>query len=318
MKFRPLTVLAAVPLFLAVACGGDDEQGGSPSAAPTPSEEAEFPVTVGAGDSAVEIPEQPQKIVSLSPSATEMLFAIDAGDQVVAVDEYSNYPDDAPTTKLSGFEPNVEAIAGYQPDLVLAESDPSELKSGLDALDIPTLIVPSATKLDDTYTQIGQLGAATGHVAEAADLVATMQQDIKKIVADIPSASNDAEPVTYYHELDPNLYSVTSDTFIGQVYELAGMKSVADDAPDAAGGYPQVSPEFVVTKNPDVIFFADGGDGGVTPDDIAGRPGWDKISAVRNDRIVEVDPDVASRWGPRVVDFLRTVVDERTALQPTG
>lgn len=313
MKLRDLAALAAAPLFLIAACGDD---GDGPSAQGSPSlsqEDAAFPVTVGAGDEAVTIDAQPEKIVSLSPSATEMLFAIDAGDQVVAADEYSNYPEDAPTTKLSGFEPNVEAIAGYQPDLVVTESDPGELVASLEALDVPTLLVPSATKIDDTYTQIEQLGAATGHVAEAAELVGTMQQDIKEILADVPE---DAAPVTYYHELDANLYSVTSDTFIGQIYGLAGMTSIADDAPDAAGGYPQVSPEFIVTRNPDVIFFADGGVGGVSADDIAGRPGWDKIAAVQDDRVIEVDPDIASRWGPRVVDFLRTVVEQRTAIQP--
>lgn len=314
LKRSYVAALAALPVLI-VACSNDDQPTNETTApGATEVDAAEFPVTIGSGDTAVEIAEQPRSIVSLSPTATEMLFAIDAGDQLVAADEYSTYPDEAPTTDLSGFEPNVEAIAAFQPDLVIAESDPGELVSSLRALDVPTLVLPSAATLDDTYREIEQLGVATGHVGDAAELVAQMQADIDNTLADIPQG----EDVTYYHELDANLYTVTSDTFIGQVYGLADMKSIADKAPDAAGVYPQVAPEFIVNENPDIIFFADGGAGGVTAEDIADRPGWDTISAVQNDRIVELDPAISSRWGPRIVDFLRTVVEERSALQPAS
>lgn len=320
--------LTAVPLVLS-GCGDDGDAATSAPSAATDSAEvdeansdeagsdevgsddATFPVTVAG----VEIAAQPEAIVSLSPSLTEMLFAIGAGDQVVAADEYSNYPADAPTTDLSGFEPNVEAILGYEPDLVVASSDPGELVNGLAAVDVPTVVLPSAATIDDTYTQIEQLGAATGHVGDAAELASTMQSEIDALVADIPTGG---EPVTYFHELDPNLYTVTSDTFVGQLYALAGMTSIADDAADTAGGYPQLSPEFVITSDPDVIFYADGGRGGVTGDDIAQRPGWDEMTAVRENRIVEVDPDIASRWGPRIVDFLEILADQRAALEPVS
>jgi iron complex transport system substrate-binding protein len=244
-----------------------------------------------------------------------MLFAIGAGDQVVAADSYSNYPEEAPTTDLDALEVNVEAVVDYEPDLVVASSDPGRLVSSLDAVDVETLLLPAAKTLDDTYTQIERLGAATGHVGEAAELVGEMRSDIESIVADIPA---DAEPVTYFHELDPNLYTVTGSTFIGQLYELAGMTSIADEAPDAAGDYPQLSPEYVLSSDPDVIFFADGGPGGVTAAEIADRPGWDQLTAVQNDLVFEVDPDIASRWGPRVVDHLRVLVGVRSALQPVG
>jgi iron complex transport system substrate-binding protein len=260
----------------------------------------------------------PGRIVSLSPTATEMLFAIGAGEQVVAADSYSNYPAEAPTTELDGFEPNAEAILDYEPDLVVASSDPGRLVASLDAVDVPTLILPAATSLDDTYAQIEQLGAETGHVGDAAELVGQMRSEIESLVADIPA---DGEPVTYFHELDPNLYTVTGGTFLGELYELAGMTSIADEAPDAAGEYPQLSPEYIVSADPDLIFFADGGAGGVTPDEIAGRPGWDQLSAVRHDRVIAVDPDIASRWGPRVVDYLEVLVEARAdlgALQPAG
>lgn len=309
-----LTAFVAVASLL-VACGDDGGSDPQPTTAETSAGEATFPITVGSGDARVEIPAQPERIVSLSPTATEMLFAIDAGDQVVAADSYSTYPDDAPATDLSSFEPNVEAVIGYDPDLVVASTDPGQLVSSLEQVGVPTLMVPAAASLDDTYTQIEQLGAATGHVGEAAELIASMQADIEALVADVP----DGEPLTYFHELDPNLYTITSATFLGELYELAGMKSIADEAPGAAGNdYPQLSPEFVVSADPDVIFFADGGDGGVTADDIAGRPGWDQLTAVREGHVVEVRQDIASRWGPRVVDYLEVIVDARAAVKSVG
>ncbi|SEF14708.1 ABC transporter substrate-binding protein [Jiangella alba] len=313
---RAALLLAALPLVL-VACGDDDGDSAAPSDAPSSAPAADagdaaaFPVTVDTANGPVELTEQPEKIVSLSATATEMLFAIGAGEAVVAADSYSNYPAEAPTTELSAFEPNVEAIVGYDPDLVVASNDPGELVSGLSAIGIPAIVLPAAATLDDTYTQLEQLGAVTGHVGDAAEVVGTMQSDIDELVAQVPA---DAPPVTYYHELDANLYTVTSGTFIGEIYAMAGLANVADEAPDAAGGYPQLSPEFIVTANPEIVFFADGGAGGVTADDIAARPGWDQLTAVQQDRIVEVDPDIASRWGPRIVDFLRVVVEERAAL----
>lgn len=197
--------------------------------------------------------------------------------------------------------------------MVFASSDPGDLVAGLEQLGIPTVIQPSAGTLDDTYTQIEQAGVATGQVAEAAELVARMQADIEEIIAEVPERT---EPLTYYHELDQNFYSVTSTTFLGQIYGMVGMESIADEAEDAGGGYPQLSPEFIVEADPDVILLADAMCCGVDADEVAGRPGWDQLTAVSEGRIVELDEDVASRWGPRVVDFLRTVAAELTALEP--
>jgi iron complex transport system substrate-binding protein len=301
--------------LLAAACGddGDDpvvESGERPETTTTaaPGDETSFPVTISADNGEITITEQPEAIVSLSPTGTEMLFAIDAGDQVVAVDEYSTYPDDAPVTDLSGYRPNVEAIAGYEPDLVVLSEDREDVVAGLGALDIPVVVLGSAATLDDTYTQIETLGAATGHVGDAAEVVGQMQTDIDQIVAEAPDVDGG---LTYYHELTEDLYSITSDTFIGEVYGLLGLSSIADEADGASeSGYPQLSPEFVVAADPDVIFLADAGAGGVTPADVAARPGWSEMSAVANERIIVVDEDLASRWGPRIVDFLDAVADE--------
>ncbi|HJW63788.1 MAG TPA: ABC transporter substrate-binding protein, partial [Actinomycetes bacterium] len=183
-------------------------------------------------DTAAPADQRPERIVSLSPTATEMLFAIGAGGQVVAVDSNSNYPEEAPKTELSAYQPNIEAIAGYKPDLVVFSDDPGELAAGLGKLGIPALRQPAATRLDDTYAQLDQLGRATGHPAEAGQLTATMRAEIGKIAAARPE-----RPLTYYHELDKNLYTATSKTFIGQLYGQLGMKNIADAADKEASGY---------------------------------------------------------------------------------
>lgn len=304
-----LTALAlSVP-----GCGSGSETTQS-SGASSASEEAGYPVTVSGASGAVTLERRPERIISLSPTATEMLFAIGAGDQVVAVDDQSNHPPQAPRTDLSGYEPNVEAIAGYAPDLVVI-SNPGEVEPSLEALDIPVLLQPAADDLDGTYVQIEQLGELTGHRTEAEALVSTMRADIDRLVEAVPEFG---EPPTYYHELDQTLFTATSDTFIGQVYSLLGLSNIADEAKGAASGYPQLSAEFILQQDPDLVFLADTKCCGQSAETVADRPGWDGLAAVRRGAVVELDDDVASRWGPRVVDFLRVVVDEVAALEPAA
>ena len=274
------------------------------AATPATTGATDFPVTIGAGNGPVSIPDRPEAIISLSATVTEMLFAIGAGDQVVAVDEFSDFPAEAPTTELSGFTPNVEAIADYGPDLVVVSFDPEGLVSSLESLGIPVILHDAAKTLDDTYTQIEQLGAATGRIAEAAAVVADMQSTIDEMVAALPTT---ARGLTYYHELDDTLVSATSATFIGQMYSLLGLVNIADGSDPDGFGYPQLSPEVVVGADPHFIFLADTVCCGQSEATVAARPGWEGLGAVTEGRVVELDDAVASRWGPRVVEFLETV-----------
>jgi iron complex transport system substrate-binding protein len=244
-----------------------------------------------------------------------MLFAIGAGEQVIAVDSFSTYPAEAPVTDLSGFEPNLEAVAGYEPDLVVLSDDMGGIVAALDELAIPVLQLPAVPDLDGVYTQIEQLGAATGHIAEAAELVVRMQTEVGEIVGALPVSP---EPLTYYHELDNTYFTVTSSTFIGQIYSMLGLVNIADPADDgSAGGYPQLSAEFIIEQDPDLIFLADTKCCGQTAATVAARPGWDTLTAVTGGAVVELDDDIASRWGPRVVDQLETVAAAIAAL-PVG
>jgi iron complex transport system substrate-binding protein len=233
-----------------------------------------------------------------------MLFAIGAGDQVVAVDQDSNYPPDVPTTELNGFEPNIEAVAGYDPDLVIASNETGNLEKSFTALDIPFLLQPAAITLDDTYAELEELGDVTGHPQEASDVVDSMITDIAEIRASLPTLD---EPLTYFHELDDTYYTATSKTFIGQVYAILGLENIADEVKGAGSGYPQLSQEYILRSDPDLIFLADTNCCDQSPESVAKRPGWGELTAVIDDGVVPLDDDIASRWGPRVVDYLRTV-----------
>ena len=292
-----LAGLAAIGMIV-TACGATTS---SVSSSPS----AHFPVTINESSGAtVTIIKQPHRIVSLSPTATEMLFAIGAGSQVVAVDDQSNYPASTPMTKLSGFQPNIEAIAAYTPDLVVASDDTAGLVHGLGALNIPILIEPAAKNMSDSYLQIEQLGTATGRVGDATSLEKKMRSDLASIVASIPKP---ARPLKVYHELDDTYYSATSATFIGQVYALLGLKNIADGATAAAPDYPQLSAAYIVSSSPDLIVLADTKCCHQDVNTVSARPGWRSIAAVRSGQVINVDDDIASRWGPRVVDFLRAI-----------
>jgi iron complex transport system substrate-binding protein len=247
------------------------------------------------------------RIVSLSPTVTEDLFAIGAGKQVVAVDQDSNYPARAPRTKLSGYSPNVEAIANYHPDLVLISYNPQGFAGQLRRLGIKVVMIPAAKDLAQAYREIVKIGALTGHPKGAANIVRWMKTRLKEIVASVPRLRRH---LRVYHELDQTYYSATSNTFIGSIYKLFGFKDIADAAGASAGtDYPQLSAEYIVQQNPQIIVLADTKCCDQSAATVAARPGWSGIAAVVHHRVVGVDDDVASRWGPRIVQFARKVAE---------
>lgn len=266
-----------------------------------------YPVTITADNGEVTLDAQPTRIVSLSPSTTEMLYAIGAGSQVVAVDTNSNYPTGLPAETFDAYQLNVEALTKVDPDLVITSYVSDDQLAQFATLKIPVVWHNAAATIDDTYRQITDLGTLTGHSTEAADLVTRMKESIAKITSDAPVFD---PPATYYYELDDTYYSVTSSTFMGSVLEMLGMHSIADSAEGAAesGGYPQLSPEFIVGANPDYIFLSDA-QFGVDAAAVAARPGWSTMDAVADGRVIPLDGDLSSRWGPRIVDLLSALVD---------
>jgi iron complex transport system substrate-binding protein len=263
-----------------------------------------FPVTIVTASGKVTIAKKPRRIVSLSPTATETLFAIGAGPQVVAVDDQSDYPKSAPRTTLSGYTPNVEAIAAYRPDLVLSSYDPKGFSDALRKLGIPLVMHDAATTFKGAYQQMRQLGLVTGHEVDARRLVTRMKAKIGAIVRrSRPRTAN----LSVYHELTPDFFSASSRSFVGRVYEALGLRNIADAADSAGTGYPQLSGEYIVSENPDLIVLADSVCCGQKASTVAARPGWDRIKAVRTGSIVRIDDSIASRWGPRLVNFFRAM-----------
>lgn len=302
MRMSRLTgLLVGLSALVIAACGGS-------SATETTSAPATTAAAVTTTTQPDAAPEStvPTRIISLSPTHTEMLFAIGAGDQVIAVDSFSNYPPEAAAklTDLSGWDPNVEAIAGYEPDLVVTEGTNPSLLAQLDALNIAHWSGPAVEDFEGIYAQLLELGEITGQLDNARFVVTEMRAEIEQIRN---SLTVPEQALTYYHELDPSYFSVTSDTFIGYVYAQLGMVSIADAAAGAGGQYPQLNAEFILSADPDLILLACTKYCGETAETVSARPGWAALSAVASGRVLEMDDDIASRWGPRIVEYFAAV-----------
>lgn len=298
MRRRVLLAAALTTAVLLPACGDDPADSADPGGDGTASPDGAFPVTVG--DLTLE--EQPTSIVSLSPAVTEMLFAIGAGDQVVAVDEYSNHPPEAPTTDLSGFTVNAEAVSTHDPDLVIISNNAEDVTPQFEAIGIPVHVAPdNPATMDDVYAQITDLGALTGRTDEAAGVVQQMTDDLAGLVAEVPERD---EPLTYYFEIDNTYWTYTSESIVGSLFSMVGLENIADEADTVSV---QLQVEAILDADPDLIFLADTAYG-VDTEAVAARDGWDSLSAVQSGQVVELDSDIASRWGPRLVDLMETVV----------
>jgi iron complex transport system substrate-binding protein len=293
-RFRTLAIAIAAIVFTSVLT--------NPAQAAT----TKYPLTVKFGGYVTKIPKKPTKIISLSPSATEIFFALGAGSQILAVDSLSNFPTNAPISQISAFEPNVEAVIAKKPDLVLLSVESMKSSQTRDALmkfGIPVLMEKAPLTLKDVYAENTMLARVTDRQAAGLRLNASMAKSIKNIVAKADKSTK----VRIFHELDDTYYSVTSNTFIGKVYKEFGAVNIADAASGAdSSGYPQLSAEYLVKSDPQVIFLADA-QYGVTADSVSKRAGWSQISAVKNNKIVELPADIPSRWGPRLVNFYRLI-----------
>jgi iron complex transport system substrate-binding protein len=319
-SFPRRALIATVVLALSLtACSGDGQESSSSDGQSEGGDDAaqtsggDFPVTISSDAGEFTLQEPPERIVSLSPSATEILFAIGAGDQVVAVDSFSTYPDEAPVTDLSGFDPNVEAVTGYEPDLVVISNDANDLVASLTELDVPVLVNPAPADIEDGYAGMAEVGVATGHVDETAEEISRIRSEVDTALEEGPE-----EPVRVYHELDNTFFTASSNGFVGSVYAALGATNIADEADTDGTGFPQMTEEAIISADPELIVITDQVD--YTAEDVAQRPGWEQITAVQEDNIVTVDADVASRWGPRLPQFVSVAADALTqaAAVPAG
>ena len=257
--------------------------------------------------------EPPETIVSLAPSNTEIVFAVGAGDNVVGVTDFCNYPydfaawvDAGNMTSIGNYwNPSVEPIVALEPDLVLASSGSLDAAATLKNLGYAVLVVEGHT-IDDVMQDILLVGRATYKNAEASDLVAEMRARMDAVATQLMAATTTPK---VYHEVwgDP-LMSVGPGTFIDDLITLAGGTNIFNDATTS---WPTISSEAVIEKNPDVMFFPDMymgvGNFYETIEAVASRPGWGSITAVQNNALYEIDANIISRSGPRLVDALEEI-----------
>jgi iron complex transport system substrate-binding protein len=277
------------------------------------SEYQEVTLVDGAGN-VVTLTEAPERIVSLAPSNTEILFLIGAGDSVVGVTDYCDYPYNFTAWIEAGnmtsignyYGPSIEPIVALEPDLVLASTGSLDAADSLADLGYNVIITEGQT-LDEILSDILLVGRATYKNTEAAAVVSDMRTRIDAVVDTV--ALEATTTPTVYHEVwyDP-IMSVGPTTFIDELMVLAGGENIFHDA---ATSWPTVSSEAIVEKNPDVMFFPDMYMSTTnfyeTIQAVKERPGWDSITAIQNDAIYEINADIVSRTGPRLVDALEAI-----------
>lgn len=245
----------------------------------------------------------PKRIISLSPSITEILFEIGSGNQVIAVDNLSNYPNEAPITDISAYDPNVEAISLLNPDLVILSYNIKNLKAALNKIGIETIYLPAPLNFEDILDQIDYLGLQTGNEDKAKKLISKMKNRMKTL----QKLRENEKATKIYHEIDPNYYSPSKFSFIGDIYQKLNYKNVADKADISNLGYPKLSPELIISENPDLIVLP--GKDNKYVEKVKLRPGWGYIEAVKKNNFLLTNNDIASRWGPRILNFASILVE---------
>lgn len=269
-----------------------------------------LPLIVAGDASATNAVAKPGCIVSLSPTATETLFAIGAGPQVQAVDTDSDYPTAGlPKKRINALSPSVEAVIGIckvtaahpsaKPDLVIISYDANDIQQKLTAVGVKVVNQEPPSNVAGALAQMRALGTLTGHVARADALATSEKNDIKADVASLPKIPG--KTLTAYYELDTTFYSLTSSTFVGSLLKDLGVVNIADPKNTSAdAGYPQLSAEYIVSANPKMIFLADTICCKQSASTVAKRPGFSKIAAVQDHEVIGLNDDIASRWGPRL------------------
>ncbi len=245
----------------------------------------------------------PKRIISLSPSITEILFEIGSGNQVIAVDNLSNYPNEAPITDISAYDPNLEAISLLNPDLVILSYNIKNLKAALKKIGIETIYLPAPLNFEDILDQIDYLGLQTGNEDKAKKLISKMKNRMKTL----QKLRENEKATKIYHEIDPNYYSPSKFSFIGDIYQKLNYKNVADKADISNLGYPKLSPELIISENPDLIVLP--GKDNKYVEKVKLRPGWGYIEAVKKNKFLLTNNDIASRWGPRILNFASILVE---------
>lgn len=297
--------LVAVVLALALAVSACMQRpGDGQGKAPSP---GAFPLTVtdDAGRQ-VTVSRQPERLISMAPGNTEILFALGLGPRVVGVDKYSDYPADAAKIEQIGSfsKPNVEKVASLKPDLVIGTGMQKQAIEQLEKLNIPVLVL-TPRNVDDVLKNIELVGRLTGTEQKAKEVVTDIKGRIDRVTAALSDIPSDKRLRVYYEVYSDPIMTVGPGTLIHQLIELAGGGNIAADADT---DYPKFSVEAVVQRNPEIIVFPEfHGTGVLTVDQVKARPGWENIAAVTAGRIYPIDADIISRPGPRIADAVESL-----------
>lgn len=314
---KRIRILLYTALLLGGMLAGCTSPASQPGDAPTPAATATFEAEPTAGsivmkDSRgknIQLGAPAQRVVTLAPSNTEIMFAIGAGKQVVGRDMFSDYPPEAKNLPDIGGDyvaVDTETLLTLEPDLVLAsELNPAEQIQGLEDLGLTVFVLGNPTDLEGMYVSLFTVGTLTGHEAEAAALTKTLQERVADLLARLGEV--DSRPLVFYEldNTDPNApWTSGPGTFMDTLIQMAGGANVGSVLKDA---WAQISLEELIAQDPDIILLGDYMYGGVTPEEVAARPGWDALTAVQNQHIYTFDDNLVSRPGPRLVDGLEAL-----------
>lgn len=310
--FHPLTAALLIITIILAAC---TPAAPAPTQAAEPNAPAEEISVLTADGEEFRLEKPAQRIISLAPSNTEILFAIGAGSQVIGREEFSNYPPEAaeiPSVGGSFGDYNYEEIARLEPDLILISplTAPEALQS-LREITPNVFVVPNPVDLEEMFANLITVGELTGRKAEAEKLAADLRARSSAVLEKVSGVTE--RPKVFY-ELDATdparPWTAGKGTFIDMLIQLAGGENVAASL---EGEYPQISQEELIVQNPEIILLGDALYGGITPESVAARPGWEVIDAVKNGRVHPFNDDLVSRPGPRLVEGLETLA---AALHP--
>ncbi len=308
MKPRTLVpILLALVAGLAIACGDSVPAASTPeatAAASAPTPPATFPITASDQEGKpLTLAKQPRAIISFSPGVTEILFAIGAGPQVIAADQFSDYPAEAKALKqrVKYTSPDVESALSLNPDLVIMSRAQRTSVERFRSAGLPVFYTPEADSLDAIMEDVRMWGHLTGHAAEADQVANGMRARIEAVKVKVAPV---AEGPRAFYELSDSLFSAGDKTFIGSILTLLKAKNVASGA---ATDFPQLTAEAVISRDPQVIFLADASSAGQSLETLRKRPGWTSISAVKDGKVYPVDPNTGNRPGPRIVLALEEI-----------
>lgn len=300
---------------LLTGCGGGNEESANTAnkdkaEKETETETAAFPVTVtGADDQEVEIDAEPKRIVTLTPSNTEIAYELGLGEEIVGVSDNDTYPEDVKTKeKVGGMEFNVEKIISLKPDLILAhDSAGATAETGIQQLrdaGIDVLVINNAATIDEMYKSFEMIGEATGTTAEAETEVKELKSGFADLEKKAASIKEENEKSVFF-AIDQTPFTAGNGTFLNEVFEMLHINNTMADQE----GWPQVTEEAVVEKNPDVILINYGAYVENAVDGVLKREGWDSVNAVKNKEVFEVNGDITSRTGPRLVEGAEAIAE---------